>query len=328
MAACATRQETAAGELERLQGDVERLEGELLRQEEHVAEARRLRDRAVESASSTEADPDQAADEAAVLQESLAELQKQRGQLATRFTPSHPVVQDVDRRIAEVAGMLEKVRSTVRVAPESPQGTSDRETDEALHTAEQKLQALRQELQAVRATQDKQMLVLAELQEETELERRAVEEAAAELARLETLTEQIHEQVPVPAAQDRVGPFGLLFSLALACLFGCVAFTKAKPANRWISGRSEVESILALPLIGLLPGTDDSPIPAPLPDPRPARGIRRAAELTLVIFAAATVAAVGMVEGYSQRLADQPLSATADGVRVILEYVLRGGLTL
>ena len=322
IAAARLQQKETAAELDRLNGTAGQLQDAIVRQEAEMAKAARLRDE-LNAAVPQPADTAAPEDERAVaLEGSLAELQKQMAQLLTRFTRSHPVVRDIERRIGELSAQLQEMRSPAE-NPEETAGESLQEAEENLAAAEQRLDELRQELERLNASRDSQMLRLANIQEAIESREHDIELASAELARLEAIPPPRNESVSGPDAASHLSAFGLLFSLALGCLLGGVAFVKSKPVSQTISSRAEVESILALPLIGMLPGTDDSTVPPPQPPEWRAAGrILLAAELTLAVFAAATAAAVQLIEGHSQRLANQPLSTIADGVRLVLEHVM------
>jgi hypothetical protein len=317
----------AAAQLQEIERDVERVTKALGEQEILVAQARR-KVHAPRQGPGTELPPaDRADPQRSDLERLLVALQEKRAQLLSQFTIQHPLVQDVDNRIAEVSAAL--LGSESPSPP--PQGTPPadaEETQRASRTAaaeyaaaQRKLQMLQEELSSLELQRDSQAASLAGLAQDLRQREADAKRAQEDFERLKGIELTINEGRSASFEPPGSSPSGLLFSLSLGCLLGFVVFLRAVPVTRRFSNRSQIESILALPVIGLLPGTDDSPDPySPVELPGLVHRVRLAAEVTLALFCIATIVGMGVLEGYQARLVAEPLSSVADSLHALARH--------
>lgn len=312
--------------LARLKGDVKRLKEAIREKESLVADA--TRGTAPEARPPEEYGryPEGPGDDLAELERRLAALQADRSELLSQFTVRHPLVQDVNNRIAEVSAAIDAYMATHADTPPGPTASAPRDLDDPakldLAAIRRDLQVLRDELASLEQERDRQSAKFASVQEERRMREAEASRAQAELDRLAGIELRVTEAAPVPFDSRQLDASGLLFSLALGCLLGFVTYLKASPVTRRLGSRAEIESILALPVVGLLPGTGESTDPvAGVELPGLVRRVRTVAELTLALFLLSTAAGVAVLDGYNSRLVAEPLSTTADSLREIARHI-------
>jgi hypothetical protein len=234
-------------------------------------------------------------------------------------------VQDVDNRIAEISAALVR-RSPQQPGSAAPVGVGaspdpNGATAADIAAAERDVGKLQDELSSLELQRDALTIKCAGLEQDLQQRKADAKRAQEDFDRLQGIELKIAEAAPASFEPPGSTPSGLLFSLALGCLLGFVVFLRAAPVIRRLSSRSQIESILALPVIGLLPGTDDSPEPyAPLELPVVVRRVRLAAEGALVLFLLATTVGLAMLDGYQSRLTAEPLSAVADSFHILARH--------
>lgn len=260
-----------------------------------------------------------------VTKQRLAGLRTQRAQLLEHFTARHPSVQEIDNRIRHTSA-TEIEQPDAQAPPPAVSPTLLTEGGEhALAPTQAKLEeelaTLNEKLQSLDATRDKQMTKLAALQEDLEQRAAEVVDAKAKLKRTEKSDVCIAEAVRSRVQSPPTDAIGLFFSLAFGSLVGCIASMRAKSADTRLRDRSQVESLLAVPVVGLLPGAEDppqDPPPAPPTQSHTAHTVQRTAEVALGLFFVTTLSASAFADNFSARLTSQPLSAIADSVREVV----------